>query len=450
MQIVAQFSGRVATGIGRYLPDPLVIAILLTVITVALGAGLTNATPAQMLTAWGGGLSSLLAFMAQISLTLLSAYALAHTDAVKRGLARLGAIPRSVTQAYVLVVVIAGVVSLILWALGLIAGGIVAREVARQGRARGLKLHYPLLVASAYGGFVIWHMGYSASAPLFVATPGNQMETLMGGVIPVNETIFAGWNLGIAAVTLLAVAGVCALMHPRETMVEQIPPDTNASNTEPEAKATTAEQRPADQLDHSRWVSLLLGCGLVAYVVHWFITQGLNLNLNIVNWSFLAAGLLLARSPHHFVQLIGEGARTAAPVLLQYPFYAGIMGLMLNTGLVEVIAQWFTQFASGQTLPFWAFLSGGLINYFIPSGGAQWAVQGPIFVEAAKTLDVELPMIVMGVAYGDQWSNMIQPFTMLPLLAVTGLQLRQVMGYSLVVFLVTFFTLGGGLLWVAR
>jgi len=449
MQVVAQFSGRVATGIGRYLPDPLVIAILLTVITVILGAGLTSATPVQMLTAWGDGLSSLLAFMAQISLTLLSAFALAHTDAVRRGLARLGAIPRSAVQAYVLVVVIAGAVSLILWALGLIAGGIVAREMAKQGRARGLKLHYPLLVAAAYGGFVIWHMGYSASAPLFVATPGNKMETLMGGVIPVQETIFAGWNMAIAAVTLLAVAVVCAIMHPREVLIEEISPESNTRDVKTKAEPESAELRPADQLDHNRWVSLLLGGGLAVYVGHWFITQGLALNLNIVNWSFLAAGLLLSRSPHHFVQLISEGARTAAPVLLQYPFYAGIMGLMLNTGLVEVIAQWFTQFASSQTLPFWAFLSGGLINYFIPSGGAQWAVQGPIFVEAAKNLDVELPMIVMGVAYGDQWSNMIQPFTMLPLLAVTGLQLRQVMGYSLVVFLVTFFTLGGGLLWVA-
>ncbi|MFC7049048.1 short-chain fatty acid transporter [Emcibacter nanhaiensis] len=435
----------------RYYPDPFVFAILLTLLTYLITLGLTDITPMDAVVAWGDGLASLLSFMAQLAIMLIAAHALAHTDSIQRCLRFLGGLPKSQAAAYLMVTVIAGLASLLSWSLGLVAGAILAQQVAIEGRRKGLRLHFPLLVASAYAGFVIWHMGYSASAPLFVATPGNALEGTIGGLIPVTDTIFAGWNILIAFVTLALVAITCSLMRPKEEDILEAPVEAMESMREDEEEADRSAGHgsplsPAGHMDNSRLISIALGLFLMVYLVHWFSSKGLNLNLNIVNWSFLALGLILARNPLHYVGLIGNASRTVSPVLLQYPLYAGIMGLMFNSGLVNVMSDWFTSISTPETLPFWAFISGGLVNFFVPSGGGQWAIQGPVFIDAAQKLGVDLPLVVMGVAYGDQWTNMIQPFWTIPLLAIAGLHMRQIMGYTFVIFLVTFLTFGGGLL----
>jgi len=268
----------------------------------------------------------------------------------------------------------------------------------------------------------------------------------------VTQTILSAWNISLALITLILVPFICALMAPKREDAIEIPEalvaeDAGASEKS-EAVGTTGPSF-AQLLDNSRIFNWGIGLLLVAYLAYWFATQGLNLNLNIVNWTFLAAGLLLARSAAHYVRLVGNASMTVGQVLIQYPFYAGIMGIMLGSGLASVIAEWFTAISSASTLPFWAFLSGGLINMFVPSGGGQWVVQGPIFIEAAKTLGTAPALIVMGVAYGDQWTNLIQPFWTIPLLAIAGIQMRAMLGYCFVVLLVTFFIFGGGLLLVA-
>jgi len=433
----------------RFYPDPFIFAIGLTFIVIAMAFGLTPATPVEIVSHWGDGLQKLLAFMAQISITLVTAHALAHTDLVHRLLIRLARLPRSAFWCYAFTSLIAASASLISWALGLIAGALVAREVGIQARKRGIPVHYPLLCASAYSGIVIWHMGYSGSAPLFVATPGNALEDQLGGIIPVTQTILSSWNITLALIALIVVPLVCAMMGPAKEDTVEIPESFVAEDetTPQNPKTTSDEPRSFGQLlDDSPIFNWALGLLLVAYLAYWFSTQGVNLNLDIVNWTFLAVGLLLARSAAHYVRLIANASMTVGQVLIQYPFYAGIMGIMLGTGLASVIAEWFTSVATASTLPFWAFLSGGLINMFVPSGGGQWVVQGPIFIEAAKTLGTAPSLIVMGVAYGDQWTNMIQPFWTIPLLAIAGIHMRAILGYCFVVLLVTFFIFGGGLL----
>ena len=165
-----------------------------------------------------------------------------------------------------------------------------------------------------------------------------------------------------------------------------------------------------------------------------------------MNWSFLAAGLLLARSPKHYLGLINNASRTLGPVVLQYPLYAAVVALITQTELVGLFSDGFVAISTEGTLGFWAFVSGGVLNFFVPSGGGQWAVQGPIFLEAASELGVSNSVIVMGVAYGDQWTNMIQPFWALPLLAIVELDARAIMGYCFVIFLTSFVCLGGGML----
>jgi short-chain fatty acids transporter len=434
----------------RFYPDPLVFAIALTGLVFTLAWWLTPASPLELVVHWGDGLQRLLAFMAQISITLITAHALAHTDTVRRTLIALSRVPKSAFSAYAFTCFIAGVASLISWAFCLVAGALVAREVAIQARTRGIKVDYALLVASAYGGLVIWHMGYSGSAPLFVATPGNALETALGGLIPVSETIFAPWNIALAMITLFTIPMVCALMAPPAEDVVEIPDHIHSQPEDPLAAAASSvgPETLAQRLDNSRFFTLALGGLLVLYLINWFATRGLDLNLNIVNWTFLAAGLLLSRSAAHYVRLVTHASMTVGQVLIQYPFYAGIMGIMAGSGLASIMAGWFTAIASADTLPFWAFLSGGLINMFVPSGGGQWVVQGPIFLEAAKALGTTPSHIVMGVAYGDQWTNMIQPFWTIPMLAIAGLHMRAIMGYCFVILIATFFIFGGGLLYL--
>jgi short-chain fatty acids transporter len=434
--------------VDHYLPEPFTFVIVLTLVTLVFALLATDAGAAQTLGAWGEGLSQLLAFTSQICLTLLFAYALAHTRAMKVFLETIARAPRSPRQAYVLVTLIAGALSLLSWPLGLIGGGIIAREVGRHAAAHGLRLHYPLLGASAFGGFVVWHMGYSASAPLFVATAGNAMEQQIGGLIPVTETIFANWNMLTAAATLLTVAAVAAAMHPADADIEEFS-DTHAracGETNHDSGSAERAPGPADFLERSAWLSRLIGALLLAYLVYWFATRGLALNLNVVNWSFLALGLLLAGSTRAYATLVMDGARTVVPTLLQYPLYGGVMGIMVGTGAATAMAGWFSAIATPGTLALWAFLSGGLLNIFIPSGGAQWTVQGPVFIEAARAMDVDIPLVVMGVAYGDQWTNLIHPFTVITLLVVTGLGARQVLAYSALLCLAAGVPLGGGLL----
>lgn len=393
----------------------------------------------EVLDAWGEGLSGLLAFTTQIALTLVLAHALAHTDPVRRLLMRIAAIPGSAAGAYATVVVTTGLASLVAWSLGLAVGALLAGAVARAGRARGLELDYPLLVASAYSGFVVWHMGYSGSAPLFVATPGHALEGVMG-VLPVSQTILAPWNLGLALLVLGVLAVLCARMAP---------PD--ATSFEPpleQEDAPVGEVGPrgiGEVLDGARPLVLLLGLLVLLWMARWF-QRGGGLTLDMVNWSFLAAGLLLSRSPVHYVRLVTHAGGTLGPILLQYPFYAGIMGLMVGTGLVGVCSAFFVDLASADTLAFWAFLAGGIVNFFVPSGGGQWVVQGPVFIDAAQQLGTPPALVVMGVAYGDQWSNLIQPFWTIPLLAIAGLPLRSVLGYCFLTFLAAGLLFGSALL----
>lgn len=249
--------------IERYYPDAFVFAILISVITFVLVITLTEATPSSALVSWGDGLPALLKFAAQLSITLLAAHALAHTDTVHGLLKRLGNIPSSAFSAYALVAFTAGVGSLIAWSLGLIVGATLARHVAVQCADRGIRIHYPLLVASAYAGFVIWHMGYSSSAALFVATPGHSLESVMG-VLPITETVFTLENGIVALLALIAITTVCPLMHPDKKGIIEVSPELLKEEHEPQ-EPSGIHGTFAQRLENMRLLSVSLGLALATY-----------------------------------------------------------------------------------------------------------------------------------------------------------------------------------------
>jgi short-chain fatty acids transporter len=285
-------------------------------------------------------------------------------------------------------------------------------------------------------------MGYSGSGPLAAATPDSFVEEQIGRTIPVSETIFASWNLIAVVVTVILVVAAMASLRPRdEDPVFELP--ASADETDPaQAGAVAMRDRdrpntPAERVDGSRLITTVLGIALVGYLIVYFAQEGFALTLDIVNWTFLAAILLLVRSPNELGGLIGDAARNVGDILLQFPLYAGILGIMTSTGLIAVFADFFVGLASESTLGLWAFLAGGFINMFKPSGGGQFAVQAPIFLDAAQQLGVRPEVVIMGIAYGDQWTNMIQPFWALPVLAVAGLGIRHILGYTTIALLVS-------------
>ena len=432
--------------VDKYYPDAFLFVIILSILTFVLAITLTGSTSSETLKAWGGGLPKLFTFTAQITIVMITAHALAHTSPIEKLLVKLGDIPNKPVQAYALVTFISGLASLFAWSFGLIVGGISAKFIAIGCEKKKIKIHYPLLVASAYSGYVIWHMGYSSSAALFVASEGHSLVSRIG-VIPVTETIFNSFNITVALLTLITITIICPLMRPsRDSEIIEI--DTKLLKDKSKTKNINEIDSFAQRIENNRYLSFLTGISLIGYIFLIYSEKGFFLDLNIVSWTFLSIGLLLANSPIHYVKLVNNAALTVGPIILQYPFYAGIMGIMADTGLIKILADGIASVATSETLGFFSFLSGGLVNMFIPSGGGQWAVQGPVMIQAAETLNVQPYVIVLGVAYGDQWTNMIQPFWTIPLLAIAGLHMRQIMGYTFVIFIVTGVIYGSSMLYL--
>jgi len=411
----------------RWMPDAFAVAIGLTLLTVVLAVVVAGYPLRSAVESWGDGFWNLLTFTNQISLTLLFGYAFANTPPVRRGLLRIAGLVRSAPMAYGLACFLTGALALFSWGLSLVSAGIMARAIGEACLRKGIRVHYPLLVASAFSGFVIWHQGLTSSIGLAIATPGNFLEEQIG-LIPTSQTMFTAWNVGVALFVLLTLPFVMVALRPADDDVDEMKVRVERWIEEP----APAELTPARRMERSPAVSLpIVAMGLFFLGVHFFVRdQGLE--LNILNFAFLIAGLALAGSAIRYAEVIADGGRVAAPFLLQYPFYAGIAGLMADSGLARMVVEFFVSISTPETLPVLGFLAGGLLNIFIPSGGGQWAVQGPIMMAAAQEVGADLPRVAMGVAFGDQWTNLVQPLVLMPVLMIASIGAREIMGYTFV------------------
>ncbi len=413
----------------KYMPDPMIFAILLTFLTYILGLIFTKATWFGMILDWYKGFWVLLKFGMQMCVILVTGYALATTAPVQKFLRWLAGIPKSTAGAACLVAVVAVIAGLINWGLGLIVGAIFALEVGRQGVTKNRKFHYPLLVAAGYAGLAVWHGGLSGSAPLLVATKGHFLAKDIG-IIPVAKTLGSSLNITMTIIWIIVIPLVFFLMSPKdESKIKVIDPKLCVTGEE---KGTAKEDWTfADKLENSIILSWIIGLGGLIYIIYYFSKHGFSLNLNIVNFTFLIVGIILHKRPIAYVRAISEGVRGCAGIILQFPFYAGIMGMMKFSGLVAVIAGWFVAISNATTYPIFTYISACIVNIFVPSGGGQWAVQGPVIVKAAQALHFSIPKTIMAMAYGDEWTNLFQPFWALPLLGICGVRARDIMGYCM-------------------
>ena len=405
----------------RWLPDAFIFAIGLTLVVLVAGMLGEGHSPLQMTRYWGDGFWNLLTFSMQVVFTLISGSLLAQTELVRRGVRGLASRVKTPAQAIVMMTVIALIFCWINWGFGLIASALLAREIARQVK----EVHYPLLLASAYSGLLVWHAGLSGTIPLKVAVnEGGTLGSIMGATtIPLSQTIFSWPVLLTCGFLLVTLPIVNRLMMPsREDTVEFADSDDDIQPS-PEPANT-----PAEKLEQSRILTLALGLLGAIYLAD-YIYEGKDIGLNMVNLSFLTLGLLLHRSPAHYLIALKTSVQSVGAVILQFPLYAGIMGMMVNSGLAASMSEWFVSISSSDTFTFYTFLSAGVVNFFVPSGGGQWAVQAPVVIPAAEALGVPLNNVVMAVVFGDAWTNMIQPLWALPLLGVAGLTIKDIMGY---------------------
>lgn len=413
----------------RYLPDPLVFAILLTVLVFGMAIGMTPTKPLDMVTIWGDGFWNLLKFSMQMALVLVTGHALASSGPVKQGMKAMASVANTPAQGVMLVTFVAAVASIINWGFGLVLGAMFAREVAR----RIPKSDYSLLIACAYIGFLTWHGGFSGSVPLIAATPGNPMEKTMG-LIPVSDTLFTGYNLFITGALILTLPFLTRMMMRPESEVKPIDPAL-LKEEESFQKVLGADATFAERLEESRILAFIVAGMCFLYIGVRFYTKGVKIDIDAVNLIFLACGMLLHKTPMAYARAISAAARGTAGIMIQFPFYAGIQLMMEKSGLGGIITNWFVLVADKDTFPLMAFLSSGLINFAVPSGGGHWVVQGPFVMPAAQALGADLGKAAMAIAYGEAWMNMAQPFWALPALAIAGLGVRDIMGYCVTALL---------------
>ena len=423
--------------VDRYLPDPYIFVLLLTLLVFAAAMLVEQQSPLQLVSYWGQGFWSLLSFSMQMLLVLVAGYMLASSPPIKRLLDRMAGLAKSAPQAIILVTLVSLMASWINWGFGLVVGALFAKALARR-----IQVDYRLLVASAYSGFVVWHAGLAGSIPLTIATKGHFAEDKIG-VIATDNTIFAGFNLALVAILFVLIPLVNRFMLPSDDESIYVDKDKLQEN---EVKREPIS-RPADYLENSRLLAWAVGAaGLVYLGQYFFVAQG-KLNLNIVNYLFLFLAIILHQTPRSLLLSLNEAIKGGAGIVIQFPFYAGIMALMVQSGLAQSISSGFVAIASADSLPFWSFISAGIVNIFVPSGGGQWAVQAPIMLPAAEALGADVARVAMAVAWGDAWTNLIQPFWALPVLAIAGLKARDIMGFCLMQLIITGIVIGVGLTW---
>jgi short-chain fatty acids transporter len=442
------FLGR-CTAVSVYLfenlmPDPFVFAVLLTFLGAALAWALApNATPVSIVGAWYAGIFALFTFAFQMVIMLVAGYALATAPPVHRVLARVAALATTPASAISLTIVVGMVASWLNWGLGLVVAALIAREIAKR-----VRIDFGWLVAAAYSGFVISTEGLSGSIALSQATHGsalNIVEKVTGHGLPLSQTVFTAFNLIPIAVLLVVLPIVFRYLAPAPAATVYADPERLKAEDQQKPLVEAADTF-GSKLDHAWILNLLLVCfGGFGIAMELRRTHG-AVDLNSVILILVMLGLLLHWRPAAYVGAVKHAARITGPLILQYPLYGGLMGIITTTGLAAVLSKVFIRFSTAHTLPFFTYLTSLVITLFVPSGGGHWAVQGPFAIPAAQNLHASLAGTTMAVAMGESVANMLQPFFALPILAIAGIRMRRMMGFMVVTFLISLVVFGTSLL----
>lgn len=407
------------------IPDPLILALGLTLVTMILAlvfgtnlrSGILGA--ADVLSYWTSGFWDLLSFSMQMVLILLLGYILALSpilDNASTVLAKLGKKP---VMGVVIISIVAIVIGLINWGLALVVGAVLVKKTAIHAKREGFSINYPLMGSAAYICMMIWHGGLSGSAPLSVASE-NHFLIAKTGIIPLSSTIFSPMNI-TANLVLLILLPITVWYFAKK-----------GENKIPGIDAFDQFDKKVNQkrLNRPGFLSIFGFFILLGLIFKLLNSGSSSIGLNEINLILFSLVLMAFPNVESLSKATGDAIGSTAGIIIQFPLYAGIMGIMQHSGLLAVMTDWFITVSTRQNLPILSFFSAGLVNLFVPSGGGQWAVQGPLLIDVASSIGVSHAKEVMALAYGDQLTNMLQPFWALPLLGITGLKAGEIFRYS--------------------
>jgi short-chain fatty acids transporter len=434
----------------RWLPDAFVFALVATLVVFVAGLVVAHAGPVELVTSWGHGFWELVPFTMQMVLIVVTGYVLASSRPVARGIAVLARLPATPRQATVMVAVFTMGAAWCNWGFSLIFGALLARETARHRP----EADYRALAASSFLGLgSVWAQGLSGSAALQMATAGALQPKIRdivaaggvvpGGLIPLRNTIFTWQSLASVAIEIAVVALVVAAYTPTGAGVR-----TAASMgitleplvvEEPPRDPRDRARSPGEWLEHAPWLNLAI-FALGASYLGLYVARSKDvlsaLNLNTINLAFLVLGMLLHGTPARLMRAFREAVPATWAFVLQFPFYAGIAGMITETALNERIARVFVGLSTRLTFPPLVAVYSAVLGVFVPSGGSKWVIEAPYLMRAAHDLHVHLGWTVAVYDLGEALANLVQPFWMVPTAALLGLKARDVMGFTFVVFLV--------------
>ena len=433
----------------KYLPEPFIFAIILTFVAILVAMPVCHQSIVEVVTNWGGGVWNLLGFSMQMALVLVTGATLAAAPLIKKGISRLASMPKTPAGAIALVTGISAMACWLNWGFGLIVGAIFAKEIAKKLK----NVDDRLLIASAYSGFVVWHAGISGSIPLKMASDVNELVKDTNGVItsviPIGNTILDWHNIIMVVIVTIALVVINSLMHPKTGIVAIDPALLQEDTVETHENAS--QKTPAMKLENSRLLSALLALLGLSFLIISLFFKHKAFDLGSVILLFLFLGIVLHKTPIAYVRAFAKSVGGAAGILLQFPFYAGIMGIITGVGesgicLGTVVSEAFVNISTSTTYPIYTFLCAAILNMFVPSGGGHWAIQAPIMFAAGEALNVDHGLTGMAIAWGDAWTNLIQPFWALPALAIAKLNAKDIMGFCLIDLVVSGIIIISGLL----
>lgn len=428
-------------------PSPFTIAIILTLLTVFLALFLSSESINNIIISWEKGLwnTGLLAFTTQMMLMLVLGHAVALTKLATKSISFITKFCKNTSNSAAIVSFFSIIVSFFNWGLGLIFGAILARKVGEKFAKENKKINYPLIGAAGYCGLMVWHGGLSGSAPLKIAEKNHFNEIISNenliSVLPENinfsQTVFSSMNFFVSICLLSLVPIIFFILGKKikkdKVLKIKIKSLDNSSSKNP-------SDTFAEKIDKSNIFGMTIGGVLILLSIFKIISSSSFdfINPNFINLFLLGIAIFFHSSINNFLSSINIAIKGVGGILIQFPLYFGIMGIITSSGLVNIFSDFFISISTEFTYPIYTMISAGIVNVFVPSGGGQWAVQAPIILQTAYEIGVSFEKTIMAFVYGDQLTNMLQPFWALPLLGITGLKAKQILPYSILIMIAGF------------
>ncbi len=427
--LLARAGMRIADACERWFPDAFVFALAAVLVVVAGGLALGE-RPVRLVEEFGNGFWLLVPFTMQMALVIIGGFVVASSPPFARVIRALAAVPKTSRGAVAFVAFFAMLASLVSWGLSLIFTGLLVREVSR----RLPRVDYRALGAAAYLGLgSVWALGLSSSAALLQATPSSIPAALLPitGVIPLSQTIFLWQSLTLAAILVAVSVAIAYWSCPRDEDARTA--EEMGIRFEPLVIEQEEARTPAEKLEQSPVLTLLVAGLMVVWLARQVVAKGpvAALDLNTFNFAFITLGMLLHWRPRSFLRAVGRSVPATAGVLIQFPFYAGIFGIISHTVIEERLAHAFVALTTKGSFPLVVAAYSALLGLFIPSGGGKWVVEAPYVMAAANSWQVHLGWTVQIYNAAEALPNLINPFWMLPLMGIIGAKARDLAGYSI-------------------